>query len=368
MSEVQGTVEFSVELHKFYNVDLFQRGYYQIRVTLKVSSRIPHRLSASIVGQTDSSSLHSACARENAVHSRVFQILYRNEEVPINDAVIFRAHLLLDGERVEEALSEVDFQLKVDLHFTDSEQQLQDVAGAPLISSRTLGLHFHPRRGLHHQVPVMFDYFHLSVISVTVHAALVALQQPLISFTRPGRGSWLGKGGPDTGPEQSSLSLENLVFGAGYCKPTSSEGSFYVPSENCMQRAHRWHRELCFLLLRAYRGLRAYFLVIMRDIPELPHTELESLAVEETLSQLCSELQMLNNPEKIAEQISKDLAWLTSHLMALWTQFLDTVTLHSQVTSYLTQEHHTLRVRRFSEAFFYMEHQKLAVLTFQENL
>ena len=55
--------------------------------------------------------------------------------------------------------------------------------------------------------------------------------------------------------------------------------------------------------------------------------------------------QMLNNPEKIAEQISKDLAWLASHLMALWTQFLDTVTLHSQVTTYLTQEHHTLRVR-----------------------
>nr|XP_001090012.3 protein FAM135B isoform X1 [Macaca mulatta]XP_001090133.3 protein FAM135B isoform X1 [Macaca mulatta]XP_015001526.2 protein FAM135B isoform X1 [Macaca mulatta]XP_015001527.2 protein FAM135B isoform X1 [Macaca mulatta]XP_015001528.2 protein FAM135B isoform X1 [Macaca mulatta] len=368
MSEIQGTVEFSVELHKFYNVDLFQRGYYQIRVTLKVSSRIPHRLSASIAGQTESSSLHSACVHDSTVHSRVFQILYRNEEVPINDAVVFRVHLLLGGERMEDALSEVDFQLKVDLHFTDSEQQLRDVAGAPMVSSRTLGLHFHPRNGLHHQVPVMFDYFHLSVISVTVHAALVALQQPLISFTRPGRGSWLGKGGPDTGQEQSIISLENLVFGAGYCKPTSSEGSFYITSENCMQHAHKWHRDLCLLLLHAYRGLRLHFLVIMRDIPELPHTELEALAVEETLSQLCSELQMLNNPEKIAEQISKDLAWLTSHMMALWTQFLDTVTLHSQVTTYLTQEHHTLRVRRFSEAFFYMEHQKLAVLTFQENL
>ncbi|KAM5315841.1 protein FAM135B [Glossophaga mutica] len=368
MSEVQGTVEFSVELHKFYNVDLFQRGYYQIRVTLKVSSRIAHRLSASVVGQTDGGSLRSACARESTLHSRVFQILYRNEEVPVGDVAVFRAHLLLDGERVEEALSEVDFQLKVDLHFTDSEQQLRDVAGAPVISSRTLGLHFHPRRGLHHQVPVMFDYFHLSVISVTVHAALVALQQPLISFTRPGRGSWLGKGGPDMGPEQSSLSLENLVFGAGYCKPTSSEGSFYVPSESCVQRAHRWHRALCLLLLHAHRGLRAYFLSVMADVPELPHTELEPLAVEETLSQLCSELQMLNNPEKIAEQISKDLAWLASHLMALWTQFLDTVTLHAHVTTYLAQEHHSLRVRRFSEAFFYMEHQKPAALTFQENL
>ncbi|XP_077023876.1 protein FAM135B isoform X2 [Tamandua tetradactyla] len=317
----------------------------------------------------ESTSLHSARVHDSTVHSRILQILYRNEEVPINDAVLFRAHLLLDGDRVEDALSEVDFQLRVDLHFADSEQQLRDAAaGAPMISSRTLGLHFHPRGGLHHQVPVMFDYFHLSVVSVTVHASLVALQQPLTSFTRPGRGSWLGKGGSEAGAEQSSISLENLVFGAGYCKPTASEGSFYVPSDSCMQRAYKWHRDLCRLLLHAQRGLCTHFHVLREAVPELLPTELETLAVEETLSQLCSELQMLNNPEKIAEQISKDLAWLTSHLMALWTQFLDTVTLHSQVTTYLTQEHHTLRVRRFSEAFFYMEHQKPAVLTFQENL
>lgn len=61
--------------------------------------------------------------------------------------------------------------------------RLRDVTGTPMISSRTLGLHFHPRRGLHHQVPVMFDYFHLSVISVAIHAALVALQQPLIRYS-----------------------------------------------------------------------------------------------------------------------------------------------------------------------------------------
>lgn len=48
----------------------------------------------------ESSNLHSACVHESAVHSRVFQILYRNEEVPINDVMLFRAHLLLDGERV----------------------------------------------------------------------------------------------------------------------------------------------------------------------------------------------------------------------------------------------------------------------------
>ncbi|XP_054241336.1 protein FAM135B [Indicator indicator] len=368
MSEVQGTVEFSVELHKFHNVDLFQRGYYQIRAGLKIPSRIPHRLFATIAGQTDDSSLCSACVHENNVYSRIFQILYRNEEIVLNESMNFRVHLLLDGERVEDALSEADFQLKLDLHFTDSEQQLRDVPAIPMISSRTLCLHFHPRRGLHHHVPVMFDYFHLSVISVTVHASLVALHQPLISFARPGKGSWLGKGNLETGADQSSMSLENLVFGAGYCKPTSSEGSFYVPSENCMQHAYRWHKDLCLLLLNAQRGLHMYYTLIMKEIPDLPQLKLEELSVEETSSQLCTELQLLSNPEKIAEQISKDLAWLCSHLLALWTQFLEVTTLHPEVTAYLTQEHHTLRVRRFSEAFFYTEHQKLDALTFQEGL
>ncbi|KAL9870888.1 protein FAM135B isoform 3-T7 [Geothlypis trichas] len=368
MSEVQGTVEFSVELHKFHNVDLFQRGYYQIRAGLKIPSRIPHRLFATIAGQTGDSSLCSTCVHENNVYSRIFQILYRNEEIILNETMNFRVHLLLDGERVEDALNEADFQLKLDLHFTDSDQQLRDVPAIPMISSRTLCLHFHPRRGLHHHVPVMFDYFHLSVVSVTVHASLVALHQPLISFARPGKGSWLGKGNLEAGPDQSSMSLENLVFGAGYCKPTSSEGSFYVPSENCMQHAYKWHKDLCLLLLNAQRGLHSYYTLIMNEIPDLPQLKLEELSVEETVSQLCMELQLLSNPEKIAEQISKDLAWLCSHLLALWTQFLEVATLHPELTAYLTQEHHMLRVRRFSEAFFYTEHQKSAVLMFQEGL
>lgn len=60
--------------------------------------------------------------------------------------------------------------------------RLADLSSVPLISSRTLGLHFHPHQGLHHHLPVMFDYFHLSVISVSIHASLVALHQPLIRW------------------------------------------------------------------------------------------------------------------------------------------------------------------------------------------
>uniref|UniRef100_A0A672GZS5 Family with sequence similarity 135 member B n=1 Tax=Salarias fasciatus TaxID=181472 RepID=A0A672GZS5_SALFA len=323
MSEVQGTLEFSLELHKFHNVDLFQRGFYQIRAGLKVSPRVPHRLIATTQENTGESSFSSAGVYDGAVFSRIFQILYRNEEIAVNDCMIFKVHLLLDGERVEEALSEVDFQLKLDLHFTDNE--LADIVTVPLISSRTLSLHFHPRRGLHHHVPVMFDYFHLSVISVSIHASLVALHQPLISFARTGKGAWLGKGSPESASDPSAMSVENLMFGAGYCKP--------VISENCLQRAHTWHRRLCRLLLVAHGGLHAYYAALMKEIPQLQQIALES--GEATDPRMCENIKISY----------RDVSQLCSQLAALWSRFLEAAVLNPHILSYLAQEHHTLRVR-----------------------
>ncbi|XP_068189956.1 protein FAM135B [Antennarius striatus] len=370
MSEVQGTLEFSVELHKFHNVDLFQRGFYQVRAGLKISPRVLHRVIVTTQANAGESSFSSAGVYDGTGFSRIFQILYRNEEITVNDCIIFKVHLLLDGERVEEALSEVDFQLKLDLHFTDNEQQLAEIATVPLISSRTLSLHLHPRKGLHHHVPVMFDYFHLSVISVSIHASLIALHQPLISFARTGKSSWLGKGSPESMSDMSAMSVENIVFGGGYCKPVISEGSFYVSSENCLQRAYTWHQRLCRLLLVAHRGLHTYYTALMKEVPQLQQTPLnsETLDVEETLNQLTTELQMQDGREKVAEQISRDVSRLCSQLATMWNHFLSVAVFNPYIISYLAKEHHTLRVRRFSEAYFFTEHPKEISLTFQEDL
>ena len=48
------------------------------------------------------------------------------------------------------------------------------------VSSRILNIHLNPKRGLHYHLPVLFDYFHLSAVSLTIHAVLVALHQPYI--------------------------------------------------------------------------------------------------------------------------------------------------------------------------------------------
>ncbi|KAJ8250149.1 hypothetical protein COCON_G00220710 [Conger conger] len=394
--EVQATVEFSVELLKFYNVDLFQRGFYQIRGSLKVPPRIPHRIDASLL-QTAASGSDLAfppSVHDDVIHSKTFQILYKNEEILLNDVLVFKVKMLLDENKVEECLSEMDFQLSLDLHFTDGDYSPEDLSSLPLISSRSLRLHFSPAQGLHHHASVMFDYFHLSALSVSLHASLVALHQPLVSFPRPLKGTWLNRNAPVQTRDSVVPELESVVFGSGYLRQTSPEGGRFSVSDQCLHHAYSLHRRLVSTLLQAYQGLFGYFSSVTRDLPsshrkELARTSMQVLyervlrkpyppgaprnwfthektEVETRLAELCEQVKKAQRPDELAELVNMNLAQLCSLLMALWGQLLEVVTLQEEVSALLALEHHTLRVRRFAEAFFCLEHPRQSALAYQE--
>ncbi|XP_049751112.1 protein FAM135A isoform X6 [Elephas maximus indicus] len=392
MTEVQAMVEFSVELNKFYNVDLFQRGFYQIRASMKIPPRIPHRVEASLLHATGMTLAFPASVHDSLICSKTFQILYKNEEVVLNDVMIFKVKMLLDEKKIEETLEEVNFLLSLDLHFTDGDYSADDLNALQLISSRTLKLHFSLHRGLHHHVNVMFDYFHLSVVSVTVHASLVALHQPLISFPRPVKTTWLNRNAPAQNKDSVVPTLESVVFGINYTKQLSPDGCSFVIADSFLHHAHNFHYTLCATLLLAFKGLHSYFITVTEEIPSCqklelakanmqvlyerllrrkqPRTQkdncLEEMDVEARLTELCEEVKKLENPDELAELINMNLAQLCSLLMALWGQFLEVITLHEELRLLLAQEHHTLRVRRFSEAFFCFEHPREAAIAYQE--
>ncbi|XP_029394248.1 protein FAM135A isoform X5 [Mus pahari] len=366
MTEVQAMVEFSVELNKFYNVDLFQRGFYQIRASMKIPPRIPHRVEASLLHATGLTLAFPASVHDALVCSKTFQILYKNEEVVLNDVMIFKVKMLLDERKIEETLEEISFLLSLDLHFTDGDYSADDLNALQLISSRTLKLHYSICRGLHHHANVMFDYFHLSVVSVTVHASLVALHQPLISFPRPVKTTWLNRNAPAQSKDSAIPALESVVFGINYTKQLSPDGCSFLIAESFLHHAYRFHYTLCATLLLAFKGLHSYFITVTEEIPSCQKLDLEEMDVEARLTELCEEVKKVENPDELAELINMNLAQLCSLLMALWGQFLEAITLHEELRVLLAQEHHTLRVRRFSEAFFCFEHPREAAIAYQE--
>ncbi|XP_031434569.1 protein FAM135A isoform X2 [Clupea harengus] len=366
MSEVQATIEFSVELHKFYNVDLFQRGFYQLRASMKVPPRVPHRVEASLLHPSGSDLAFPASVQDDVICSKTFQILYKNEEIIVNDVLIFKVMMLLDEKKVEESLNEMDFQLALDLFFTDGDYSPEDPSTLQSISSRTLRLHFSLQRGIHQHINVMFDYFHLSVISVLVHASLVALHQPLISFPRHVKSTWLNRNAPAQSKDSLIPPLENVVFGSSYVKQLSPDGKTFLVADHCLQHAFNLHQSLCASLLLAYQGIFGYFTTVTKDLPSSHHMELEKLDVEARLAELCDQVKKAESPDELAELVNMNLAQLCSLLMALWGQFLEVVSLHESIAALLALDHHMLRVRRFAEAFFCLEHPRQTALAYQE--
>ncbi|XP_063772849.1 protein FAM135A isoform X2 [Pseudophryne corroboree] len=366
MSDVQATVEFSVELQKFYNVDLFQRGFYQLRASMKIPPRIPHRIEASLLRVTGDDLAFPALVQDTVICSKIFQILYKNEEVAVNDVMNFKIKMLLDERKIEETLNELVFQLSLDLYFTDTDYSPNDPNALQLISNRTLKLHFNMHRGLHHHINLMFDYFHLSVISVVVHGSLVALHQPLISFHRAMKNTWLNRNAPAQNKESSIPTLESVVFGSNYTKQLSADGNSFVVQECFLQHAYNFHYTLCACLLLSFKGLYSYFMTVTKGLPSSLKLELEKIDVDARLSELCEDVKKIDNPDELAELINMNLAQLCSLLMALWGQFIEVIVLQDEVTAIVAQEHHTLRVRRFAEAFFCLEHPREAALAYQE--
>ncbi|XP_058162935.1 protein FAM135A isoform X5 [Dasypus novemcinctus] len=307
-----------------------------------------------------------ASVHDSLICSKTFQILYKNEEVVLNDVMIFKVKMLLDEKKIEETLEEMNFLLSLDLHFTDGDYSADDLNTLQLISNRTLKLHFSLHRGLHHHVNVMFDYFHLSVVSVTIHASLVALHQPLISFPRPVKTTWLNRNAPAQNKDSVIPTLESVVFGINYTKQLSPDGCSFIIADSFLHHAYNFHSTLCASLLLAFKGLHSYFITITEEIPSCQKLELEEMDVEARLTELCEEVKKIENPDELAELINMNLAQLCSLLMALWGQFLEVITLHEELRILLAQEHHTLRVRRFSEAFFCFEHPREAAIAYQE--
>lgn len=393
MAELQATLEFSVELFKFSNVDLFQRGYYQIRTCLKVPQRLPAKVEVSLPRNTVIQGyalpvVFPACVVNGTAVSKTFQILYKNEEVHLNDTVTFKVHTLVDAHRVRDTLAKTDFQLSVELWFTDQNFGPDHHKTIQCVSSRLLTLHMDPSRGLHHHIPVLFDYFHLCAVSITIHASLLALCQPYLrkgpvltpsqpGFARTGKAQWF-TGSPRLSSRRSmSSSLESVFFG-----PQTS-GRLLAR----LQRACLVHWDLCSLLLTAYGSLQRRLIEGMRLLPPWQQLHMDSLDLSSCLDGLSSvakdcfhhvknkdmsppqwdkifaHITRAESEEDFLAVANSDVAQLCGALIVLWKQFLEVVVGQEKVRQQLARQRHLQRVKRFAEAYFVIERPRIAVLS-----
>ncbi|CAH1638577.1 unnamed protein product [Spodoptera littoralis] len=364
MSDLQATFEFSVELYKFYNVDLFQRGLYQVRVGLRVSPKVPVHIEASVSSGNGAARTGRPAANASLVGgvaaSRAFQIMYRNEEVTLRDIVHFRAHLLVDSRNLKESLERAEWSLGVELWCSEGAQSS---TLAPM-SCRVLKLHFQPSQGLHYHLPVLFDYFHLSSVSITIHASLVALHQPYIkksimhyvqSCTPRSSKQW-GKLMKSAGSFNTSGSFENVLFG--------STGKCAGGNSSKIAHARQVHAEVCGILLGSLEGLQSALAMCGSPGILLTPEESSSNSVVGEVAQRLKDLSDFGKKleksecgeeEEWAMSAAHDIARLCAEVTLRWRAFLHHASDRPHVHHALAARHHALRIKRFSECFFVLD-------------
>ncbi|CAL1271736.1 unnamed protein product [Larinioides sclopetarius] len=368
MGELQCTLEFSVELHKFINVDLFQRGFYQVRSTLKASPKLPVKIEVNLPKNSSCTLVFPACIVNGTAVSKTFQILYKNEEVILDDIIIFKVHTLVEGHRVRESLLKADFQIAVELWFTDQSFGPDQHNSIHCVSTRTLLLHFDPARGLHHHIPLLFDYFHLCAVTITIHASIIAICQPYLSIQKPSKQAFL-TGSPRLSNKKSHSSMETVFFGPQVGRS--------VPSATRLYRAHLVHWELCSILLSAHNCLCRKLLEYMTLLPpwqQLKLDSVESTSCLENLSdfakechkhvksglvpskeQLFGPYEGMDSEDEFLMKANSDIAQICGAIIILWQKFLEIVLGREKIRQHLSRQRHFQRVKRFSEAFFIIE-------------
>lgn len=141
---------------------------------------------------------------------KTIEIVYADEAVRLDDAVNFTVHL---PQRIDKLVKGcVDFVLALELWFIEKDKMLsKELGGCELhtafrcLSRRELLLKFRLSHGLHYHRPVLFDYYHLGAVIVTIHASLIATD----TKTKPKRRRSEAGTPPDS---VSTFLLVQLVF------------------------------------------------------------------------------------------------------------------------------------------------------------
>ncbi|KAF3492892.1 hypothetical protein DY000_02057980 [Brassica cretica] len=195
--------EIAVYIHRFHNLDLFQQGWYQIKISMRwedgdnnKSCGIPSRVvqyEALDSSSNDSSGVWKIDDKDNSFLTQPFRIKYARQDVrlcmmvsftmplqryegPATSAVILRFELLYSP--IVENISLA--------HSDDSPASVHDFRIPPKALS-----------GVHSYCPVHFDTFHAVLIDVSVHVSVMksaSYKRPAVLSSEASSGKSLSSG------------------------------------------------------------------------------------------------------------------------------------------------------------------------------
>ncbi|CAN6349060.1 unnamed protein product [Urochloa humidicola] len=175
--DVMETVhEVAIYIHRFHNLDLFQQGWYQMKISAmweesgNKTPASPARVvqyEASDVGADDALGIWKIDDVDNSFYTQPFRIKYARQDIYLSVMVSFS---IINSEEEGPATSAV--MLKFELIYAPTLDNGSELQASSVASSAAVHEFRIPRRallGLHSYCPVHFDAFHSVLVDLTLH-------------------------------------------------------------------------------------------------------------------------------------------------------------------------------------------------------
>lgn len=172
--------EIAIYIHRFHNLDLFQQGWYQIKITMRwedsenTSIGTPARVVQYVAPDVGADDVYGVWRIDDTDHSfstQPFRIKYARQDVLLSVMIAFNLSL---GKY--EGLPTSAVILKFELMYApvlENESGLQTSLDACSTAVHEFRIPPKALLGLHTYCPVHFDAFHAVLVDITVHISLL---------------------------------------------------------------------------------------------------------------------------------------------------------------------------------------------------
>ncbi|KAG6737028.1 hypothetical protein POTOM_060013 [Populus tomentosa] len=172
--------EIAVYIHRFHNLDLFQQGWYQIKISMRwedseyTSLATPARVvqyEAPDLGGENIYGIWRIDDTDNSFLTQPFRIKYARQDIRLSIMISFTLPL---GENEGPSTSAVILKFELmQAPMTDTMAELLAYPDASSVAVHEFRIPPKALLGLHSYCPVHFDAFHSVLVDVSVHISLL---------------------------------------------------------------------------------------------------------------------------------------------------------------------------------------------------
>jgi len=330
-----------VSLCPFVNLDLFKKGHYHVACKLLDNQAEQLHSRVSCVGVKDllgpnltDFTYPGACIVGDHFITQTVLVEYTDQSFLMGESFIFKSEMPIHVDYTEVYVPS-NFSLQLDLMFSNTEDMPEDPTEFTKVSTRSVALHIDWRKGLHDHFPVIFDYFHMAAIGITVHASLhefclddFPIERAVVTPTR----RWPFQSRP---PVPEFLNLSAVLFGVSDCGvPDSSsrrQSRYEVPVAR-IQRAQDAHQMLSDVLRSARDSLHIGYAIMSGE---------RSAA---SSGPDAGDITLATSLEEAEEMCRKQLSELNASLDSTWEWFCQSAVVHPQMINYLASRSHDTKI------------------------